>query len=775
VNQIEIISQTTRRAAPTKARGAQGTRGVSIFLLCTMKAYLGAAIFSSAWAADSTSPTSSTSSTKPPNILFIISDDLGWNDVSFHGSQQIPTPTLDALATQNRSAILDQYYLQPVCSPTRATIMTGRHVIHTGVYDPMNGGTGDLSLNFTLLPQYLKSVGYDTHMIGKWHLGYSSARFTPTQRGFDSYFGYLDGGSDYWKHAGGGALDFWGGSRGEELQPDFSWSCFVKGAAANAGCPEANYSANVFSTKAAEVLRSKTAASKPWFMYLAYQSVHSPDEAPQHIIDSFGGTVANDHRRTFAAMVTALDDGVKNVTDALRETGQFDSTLLIFTSDNGGPADNFNANMASNYPLRGMKRTLWEGGTRGVGFVHGAGIPAQRAGAPSPVFLRGFIHIADWLPTLLTVATGSSAAGAALLANASLLGPTPFSLGDGMDLWPYLSGAAASSPRTEVIYEAHPLGSADGNGCALRVGRWKIVQRSGREWSTGSAIGTNDGWYGGPGSSDANTASYAVNATDYGKLTVKCGLPPPDLAGGFACVRNGSKTGYCLFDLDADPCEHSDLSAAQPAVLQTLVARLQAYRAGAVPASPTGHCPGATCNPDGAGCPGATGEGDFNRTQTICGNPGAPTPAPAPSPAVALRTTGGMCLSAPASGGAPALLPCEQVAGGGREWLVAESDGTITLAGDGSCLKLFEPTGTSCSTFGATHMGPCGQGPGGSANKFTLTAAGRLQSTQCAGLCLSSAATKAAEARAGGAAALVNCSAAPAAEWRVAQILDLDS
>ena len=111
-----------------------------------MKAYLGAAIFSSAWAVDSTSPTSSTSSTKPPNILFIISDELGWNDVSFHGSQQIPTPTLDALATQNRSAILDQYYLQPVCSPTRATIMTGRHVIHTGVYDPMNGGTGDLCL-----------------------------------------------------------------------------------------------------------------------------------------------------------------------------------------------------------------------------------------------------------------------------------------------------------------------------------------------------------------------------------------------------------------------------------------------------------------------------------------------------------------------------------------------------------------------------------------------------------------------------------------------------
>ena len=98
-----------------------------------------------------------------PNVLFIIADDLGWNDVDFHGSQQIPTPHLRALAVEGPSALLNHYYVQPVCSPTRVTVLSGRHVIHTGVFDPMNGGSGDLSLNFTLLPAYLRKLNYSTH------------------------------------------------------------------------------------------------------------------------------------------------------------------------------------------------------------------------------------------------------------------------------------------------------------------------------------------------------------------------------------------------------------------------------------------------------------------------------------------------------------------------------------------------------------------------------------------------------------------------------------
>ena len=134
-----------------------------------------------------------------PHVLIMLADDLGYNDISAHGSSQIPTPAIDGL--MERGARLDQYYVQPVCSPTRATLLTGRHVIHTGVYDPvLSGNKGDLSLNFTMLPQRLAQVGYSCHMVGKWHLGDSSWRFTPLARGFLTYTGYLGGAEDYWKH-----------------------------------------------------------------------------------------------------------------------------------------------------------------------------------------------------------------------------------------------------------------------------------------------------------------------------------------------------------------------------------------------------------------------------------------------------------------------------------------------------------------------------------------------------------------------------------------------
>ena len=153
--------------------------------------------------------------------------------------------------------------------------------------------------------------------------------------------------------------------------PDFSHSCYHP-KNLDSTCPEEQYSANVFTQKAIEVIRAVAPAAdvsnanrQPFFLYLAYQSVHSPDEAPERLISRFNKSVTNEHRRTFAGMVTALDEGVGNVTVVLKELGLDTNTLIMFTTDNGGPADNFNSNMASNWPLRGMKRTLWEGGTRG--------------------------------------------------------------------------------------------------------------------------------------------------------------------------------------------------------------------------------------------------------------------------------------------------------------------------------------------------------------------------------------------------------------------------
>ncbi|ODM98543.1 Arylsulfatase B [Orchesella cincta] len=137
---------------------------------------------------------------KPPNIIFMLCDDAGWNDFSFHGSSQIPTPNIDALALNG--IVLNSYYVSPLCTPTRGAIVTGKHPIHLGLqhYVIMGASSGGLPLKERLLPQYLKDRGYSTHLVGKWHLGHSAKEFTPTYRGFDTHFGYWLGKQDYYSH-----------------------------------------------------------------------------------------------------------------------------------------------------------------------------------------------------------------------------------------------------------------------------------------------------------------------------------------------------------------------------------------------------------------------------------------------------------------------------------------------------------------------------------------------------------------------------------------------
>jgi arylsulfatase A-like enzyme len=519
--------------------------------------------------------------TKRPNIIFILADDLGWNDVSFHGSSQIPTPHIDAIG--QRGAYLNAYYTQPVCSPTRATLMTGRSVIRTGVYDPvLEGNKGDLSLNFTMLPQLLKKFGYTNHMVGKWHLGMSSMKFTPLGRGFDTYTaGYLAGAEDYWTHghADGGnptVLDFWNGT-----EPQYGFTCQRADA-----CPYRKYSTHVFAEEATRIIRGHEGDSNPFFMYLAFQGVHAPLLAPQAYIDSFNSTIENPKRRIFAGMVKALDEGIGNVTRTLTETGQLDDTLVIFSTDNGGPADFFNRNMASNWPLRGMKRTLFEGGVRAVGAIAGAGI--NRKGD----ILDGLVHVADFLPSIISSLGG----------NVKDLGNQD---GDGIDVWAYLSGASDSSPRNEILHEAHPEGSTDGNGNALRMGIYKIVLRSGSQWSTGSRVESNDGWYGGPGSSDPHyEGAYTLpTGAKTQPWSVHCPPPPADIEAGFACERRKkgqTKKSACLFDVKNDPCEHRDLSQdpKYKDILDKLWNRLSDFRPIAVDSR------AATKSPDPPSCPG---------------------------------------------------------------------------------------------------------------------------------------------------------------------------
>ena len=456
-----------------------------------------------------------------------------------------------------------------------------------------------------------------THMVGKWHLGMSSWQFTPLQRGFDTYgFGYLGGAEDYWVHGHKTDLDFWKGvgtAGTQKMEPDFSHSCQN----GDAGCfgDNRDYSAHLFASSASAAIKTALATepNKPMFLYLPMQSVHAPLEAPQAYVDSFKHTVSHSKRRIFAGMVRALDEAVGNVTATLQDAGILKNTLIIFSTDNGGPADGFNGNMACNWPLRGTKRTLFEGGVRGVGIIAGPGLEGRHPGQ----ILDGLIHVSDWVPTLI----GGALSAPDVLSVATANGKDPFVSGsDGVDVWDYLTGKASQSPRTEVLLEAHEEGSTDGNGNALRVGDLKVVLRSGSLWAHGTAIGTPDGWYGGPGSSDPDTnGAYSLPTGSTSQpWTVRCPPPPKSITEGFACESPGShkaqtKKHACLFNVTSDPCEHKDLSSdpAYKADLDRLWDRLASFRAVAVPASATASpdpksCPESAPCPKGTACHGMT-------------------------------------------------------------------------------------------------------------------------------------------------------------------------
>ena len=316
------------------------------------------------------------------------------------------------------------------------------------------------------------------------------------------------------------------------------------------------------------------------------------------------------------------------------------SPHTFLTSHPLPPSPRYDSNWASNWPLRGTKGTLLDGGVRGVGVVSGGAIAAARHGTT----LDGFVHLADLFPTILTYAvrgqqaqqafgafTGVDGTAANAVANAAASATAnvggerkqaatwldvvhkadepPFELGDGQDLYDYIvSGTVSVSPRTEVLHEAHPVGSTDGIGNALRVGDWKVVLRTGVAWpqagSTGAATnGGADGWFGGIGSSDPATDGYILPlGTKTQPWTVTCAPPPLNTTAGFACeqIQGAGADGAdhaCLFNMRDDPCETVDRSKSEPEILSKLMLRLEAFRHTAV------YGPDATRNPDGKGCP----------------------------------------------------------------------------------------------------------------------------------------------------------------------------
>lgn len=353
-----------------------------------------------------------------PNILLILVDDLGYADLGVQGCQDISTPHLDSLAW-NGVRFTNGYVSCPVCSPTRAGLLTGRYQQRFGhELNPPNppGPQFGLPLTEVTLAERLSALGYTTGVIGKWHLG-SQPEFRPPNRGFDEFFGFLGGQHPYLPSSQAKLL------RGTE------W------------VQEPEYLTDAFTREAVAFIERHR--QEPFFLYLSFNAVHLPLEATEKYLDRFS-SIADENRRTFAAMLSALDDGVGQVLAKLRETGLEEETLIGFLSDNGGYA----GNTSRNDPLRGHKDQVFEGGIRVPFLVQWTGhLPAGQV-YEHPVI------------SLDLAATALAAAG----------GPLPEELQlDGVNLLPYLTGANSAPPHDRLYWRY-------GTQQALRAGDWKMVK-----------------------------------------------------------------------------------------------------------------------------------------------------------------------------------------------------------------------------------------------------------------------------------------------------------
>lgn len=359
-----------------------------------------------------------------PNILFILIDDLASADCGFCGGRDIHTPEIDRLA--HGGAILDALYVQPVCSPTRAALMTGRYATRTGVYTVVRPkAKWGLPLEERTLAVALREAGYATAIVGKWHLGEFDRAYLPTARGFDHQYGHYFGAIDHFTHRRDGTHDWY---RDDQETP------------------EEGYSTELLTTEACRLIEQRD-VKRPLFLYLPFNAVHAPLQVPERYLAPYGKLTGP--RKTLAGMLSAVDEGIGRIVATLEKAGIRDNTLIVFSADNGGPKP------GSNGKLRDFKGSLYEGGVRGAGFVNWPGK------IPAGVRIKEPLHTVDWYPTFVNLAGGS------------LEQKLPI---DGRDAWPVLA-EGARSPHEAILSVQSPTAAA------VRMGDWKllVVQGGDRE------------------------------------------------------------------------------------------------------------------------------------------------------------------------------------------------------------------------------------------------------------------------------------------------------
>ncbi|MBI1356492.1 MAG: sulfatase-like hydrolase/transferase [Acidobacteria bacterium] len=362
----------------------------------------------------------------PPNIVLIVSDDQGWNDVSFHGGE-IRTPNIDRIAREGVQ--LDRFYVCPVCSPTRAGMLTGRYPIRFGMQRAVCRPFLDVGLppEEITIPEMLAQAGYRARAaIGKWHVGHAFERFHPLNQGFTFFYGHYNGNIDYFTHERDGELD---------------WHRNLLSS------HDEGYSTDLIADEAVRFIQNRKGVG-PFFLYVPFNAPHEPLQVPDKWLDGYAN-IADKDRRTYAAMVAAMDAGVGRILDTLDKSGLAANTLVWFTSDNGG------ARNGDNTPLRAGKGTLYEGGIRVAAAVRW---PAGLEGGGRKV--SGPLAYIDVWPTLARVAGFPPDPE-----------PSPRPL-DGVDVWDVIQGRAQPPKRPFFSYYER----YQGERLAMIDYPWKLVR-----------------------------------------------------------------------------------------------------------------------------------------------------------------------------------------------------------------------------------------------------------------------------------------------------------
>lgn len=359
---------------------------------------------------------------RKPNVVVILADDLGFADVGVHGCEDIPTPHLDSIAREGVRCA-QGYVSAPLCSPSRAGLMTGRYQQRFGhEFNPGEMKDWGLPLGETTLAQHMKAAGYATALVGKWHLGYDPP-YRPTARGFDEHYG-TPANTDSYFHPK--LVDTRSSPEPKRVKSDDF------------------YTTDAYGRRAAEFVREHR--DGPFFLYLAFNAVHTPLEAPQKYLDRFPH-IAGEQRRVYAAMLGAMDDAVGALLAELRASRLEQNTLVFFLSDNGAPGNNGGVNL----PFRGAKGAMWEGGIHAPFFVKWPGRLPAGGVYEQPV------SALDILPTAL------AAAG---------VPPRPKWRLDGVNLLPFLTGKQTGAPHETLFWRM-------GQQMAVRQGDWKLARSHG--------------------------------------------------------------------------------------------------------------------------------------------------------------------------------------------------------------------------------------------------------------------------------------------------------